>query len=190
MFVKVKFGKYILLNQFLSNGFFLYILKVSENKKFSDVLRGDSKGNIEKKGVKKWLQIIPSVNFRSGKSLVIFLKNWFFVPVCCYFINNVLINHAFRRSTKFSRKNVSERNTAFIRKNEIEFCITLPLFLFEFLNFFRVLKNYSFEKGCGRKSSLWKRTKNHIRYLWDKMGRKRRWLWKAFYKLLHTYLNL
>ena len=53
MFVKVKFGKYILLNQFLSNGFFLYILKVSENKKFSDVLRGDSKGNIEKKGVKK-----------------------------------------------------------------------------------------------------------------------------------------
>ena len=52
MFVKVKFGKYNLLNPFLSNGFFLYILKVSENKKISDVLRGVSKGTLKRKGLK------------------------------------------------------------------------------------------------------------------------------------------
>ena len=52
MCVKVKFGKYILLNQFLSNGFFLYILKVSENKKFSDVLRGIQKETLKRKGLK------------------------------------------------------------------------------------------------------------------------------------------
>ena len=56
--------------------------------------------------------------------------------------------------------------------------ITLYLLPIEFFNFF--LENDSFEKGCGRKSILWKWTKNCIRYLCDKIGLKLLWLWKVF----------
>ena len=60
VFVKVKFGKYNWLNPFLPNVSFLYILKISENKKFSDVFRGYKKGTLKRKGLK-----IVSNNFFS-----------------------------------------------------------------------------------------------------------------------------
>ena len=52
MFVKVKFEKYNWLNSFLPNISFIYILKTSENKKFSDVFRGYKKGTLKRKGLK------------------------------------------------------------------------------------------------------------------------------------------
>ena len=45
MFVKVKFGKYNELNPFLPNVSFLYILKTSEIKKFSDAFKVYKRGH-------------------------------------------------------------------------------------------------------------------------------------------------
>ena len=102
------------------------------------------------------------------------------VVVFCYFINGVLINHALRRSTKFSWINISERNTAFIKKNESEFVLPVAFFYLAFWISSAFWENDSFEKGYGWKSTLGKQTKNHIWYLCDKLGRKRRWLGEVF----------
>ena len=100
--LKAKFRKFHQLNPFLPSVSFLYILKISGNKKFSDVLRKYKKEIVKRKGLNKKLwQIISSANFRCKKSYIMFLKNCFVVAVCCYIINGLLINYAFRNSVKF-----------------------------------------------------------------------------------------
>ena len=52
MFVKVNFGKYNLLNPFLSIVFYLYILKTSENKVFFYVFSGYKKRTLRRNELK------------------------------------------------------------------------------------------------------------------------------------------
>ena len=52
MFMKVMFRKYNLLNPFLLNVSFLYILKTLENKRFSGMFRRYKKGTLRRNGLK------------------------------------------------------------------------------------------------------------------------------------------
>ena len=83
--------------------------------------------------------------------MVIFLKNCFVVTVCCYFRNDVLSNYAFGQSTKFPWNNTSRRNTAFIKKKEVEFMLPFPFFPLSFWISLGFWENDSFENGCKRK---------------------------------------
>ena len=54
------------------------------------------------------------------------------VAIFWYFVNDVLINYALRHSIKLFWIDISERNTAFIEKNEIEFVLPFPFFYVSF----------------------------------------------------------